>query len=518
MTNDPDALLQQAAEALKNKQYPAAESLQRKGCELLREQRAEESRIANEIEKLADIHCAQSKFDLCANEYADVVRMREKFLPENDFSILRVLYRLAKSHFEGQQYDRAESEMRRVLSMGETHTDSHETLAFCLYELGFLLYYVGKYQEAEPFLLRALPICETNFAASHHQTIQVLGGIALLYANCTDLGKDPEPYFVRVIEASKSEKELEETYLMNLGRLAGYVAERKRFEEADELYSQLLTALDASGRSGDSDLHWIAGHCVKYFESRGKGELVAHLGSEKPDSGIYGDMVQKRLAHAEQTLSEDDTEFVEALLAAGNNATFEGRYAEAEPLLLRALDASGKIHGEKSSQTLFALNRVCIISRLLKKFEQAEPAIQRALAIARECYLDHGVYPWTVENLALLREAESRIVDATEAYERAIAEFERIFGFPSYETAEALYHQSGYFLRVGDLGAAEKAIGRAISVMDKIEKLSDYEKSDYLGTLASVLEATERSSEAAEMQNRSRELFQQAKARDESEE
>jgi tetratricopeptide (TPR) repeat protein len=245
---------------------------------------------------------------------------------------------------------------------------------------------------------------------------------------------------------------------------------------------------------------------------------VAHIVSEKPESGVYGDMVQKRLAHAEQTLSEDDPEFVEALLAAGNNATFEGRYAEAEPLLLRALDASGKIHGEKSSQTLFALNRVCIISRLLKKFDQAEPAIQRALAIARECYLDHGVYPWTMENLALLREAESRIVDATGAYERAVAEFERIFGFPSYETAEALYHQSGYFLRVGDLGAAEKAIGRAISVMDKIEKLSDYEKSDYLGTLASVLEATGRSSEAAEMQNRSRELFQHAKERDESKE
>ena len=73
-------------------------------------------------------------------------------------------------------------------------------------------------------------------------------------------------------------------------------------------------------------------------------------------------------------------------------------------------------------------------------------------------------------------------------------------------------------MRVGDLGAAEKAIGRAISVMDKIEKLSDYEKSDYLATLASVLEATGRSSEAAEMQNRSRELFQQAKERDESKE
>lgn len=80
---------------------------------------------------------------------------------------------------------------------------------------------------------------------------------------------------------------------------------------------------------------------------------------------------------------------------------------------------------------------------------------------------DHGVYPWTMENLALLREAESRNGDATETYGRAVAELERIFGFPSYETAEALYHQSGYFLRVGDLGAAEKAIGRAISVMDE---------------------------------------------------
>src|SRR5438128_3658297 len=108
MTDDPNALLQQAAEALKNEQYPAAEALQRKGCEIIREQGADESRLATEIEKLADIHCVQRKFDLCANEYADAVKLREKFLAENDFSILRVLYRLAKSHFEGQQYELAE--------------------------------------------------------------------------------------------------------------------------------------------------------------------------------------------------------------------------------------------------------------------------------------------------------------------------------------------------------------------------------------------------------------------------
>ena len=117
-------------------------------------------------------------------------------------------------------------------------------------------------------------------------------------------------------------------------------------------YLQLLTVVDASGRRDDSDLHWIVSSCVKYFESRGKGESVAHLVCNRPDFGVYRDMVKERLEHAEQTLSEDDPKFVEALLAAGNNATFEGRYAEAEPLLLRALVASENIHGEKLPDSL----------------------------------------------------------------------------------------------------------------------------------------------------------------------
>jgi hypothetical protein len=42
-------------------------------------------------------------------------------------------------------------------------------------------------------------------------------------------------------------------------------------------------------------------------------------------------------------------------------------------------------------------------------------------------------------------------------------------------------------------------------------------KSDYFGTLASILETTGRDSEAAGMQNRAEQLSQEAKKRDESE-
>lgn len=43
--------------------------------------------------------------------------------------------------------------------------------------------------------------------------------------------------------------------------------------------------------------------------------------------------------------------------------------------------------------------------------------------------------------------------------------------------------------------------------MDKVEELSGYEKSDYLSTLASILEATGRKTEATEMESRAQQLF-----------
>jgi nephrocystin-3 len=217
-------------------------------------------------------------------------------------------------------------------------------------------------------------------------------------------------------------------------------------------------------------------------------------------------------------LSEDDPEFAEALSAAGNHALFEGRYQDAEPLLTRAFDAFTRVHGKKSSQAILALNRIGTIKRLLRKFDGAESAIQEAINAAKESSVDQGLYPCSLKNLALLREAENRVEDAERIYEEAVADYERSSGFASYVTAEALYHQSGCLLRMGKLLPAETAIRRAIGVMDKVEELSSYEKADYLATLASILEAAGRNSEAAEMHTQAEILFKQAEKQNENQE
>jgi tetratricopeptide (TPR) repeat protein len=511
MLTDADRLLEQANEALNNKEYARAEALRRRGCDLLREGPVDESRLATELERLADIHCIQMKFEQCANEYSKVVQMREKFLPANDFEILRPLYRLAKSQFEGQKYEAAEVEMRKALALTETRSDSAESVAFCLYELGWLLYYVGKYRESEPYLLRALPICDKIHGSSHPQTLQVLGAIALLYQNCSDIGEDPEPFFRRAIQASETNLDLRQYHLANLCRLACFLDEAKRFDDADVVFSRLLPLIKEDSEQNGSDNSWIVSGCVKYFRKRGKQDLVTDLAASRIASHeVYQEMVTRRLEHAEQTLSDDDPELVEALLNAGNHATFEGKYQEAESLLDRALAASLRIHGEDSSQTLLALTRNCIIKRLLGKFDQAELAIRQAVEGAKKNFSTDGFYPWILESLALLREAEKKTDDAAEIYAEVVSESEKICGFPSYQAVEALYHQSGFLLRMGDLVSAETAIRRAMSVMDNVEELSGYEKSDYLATLASILEATGRNTEAQAMRQRAQELLEQA--------
>jgi len=517
MSDETNNLLLQAKKALEAKQYAKAEALQAQACKLIRDERADESRLAIELEQLADIHCIQQRFDQCASEYSEVVQLREKLLPATDYNILRPLYRLAKSHFEAQKYDLAEVEMRKALALTESRSDSPESVAFCLYELGWLLYFVGKYQDAEPYLMKALPLCETVHGASHAQTVKVLGGIALLYKNCPDLGKDPETYFRRAMKASKSDPNLYGCYLVNLGRLASFLDESERLDDADGLYLELLSVIRGMP-DPDSDKQWIISDCVEYFTKRGREELVADLAPSAANRNVYAEIVKERLDHAEETLSEDDPVFAEALLTAGNNATFEGNYQEAEQLLERALAAAKRIHGEKSLQVLFALNRVCIVKRLLGKFPEADSAIQMAVSGTRECFSDQALYAWTLENLALLREAEGKADDAERSYTEAVAEYERTCGFPSYEVSEALYHQSGCLLRMGKLIPAEAAIRRAVSVMNRVEHLSDYEKSDYLGTLASILEATGRNSESEGMKSRADELFQRAQKQNENQE
>jgi len=90
------------------------------------------------------------------------------------------------------------------------------------------LYYVGRYIEAEPYLLQALPLYETLHGPNDPETVRVLERIALNYEHCPEIGKDPEPYFQKAALALKPDVEHKYEYLANLCRWAECVAKRDR--------------------------------------------------------------------------------------------------------------------------------------------------------------------------------------------------------------------------------------------------------------------------------------------------
>src|SRR6185312_3760536 len=172
--SDVQVLIAEASHALDNQQYAQAEELQRRAVQLLEEQSAESTRVADELEKLAGIHVQQGKNALAASEYERVLKSREAMVSADDSRVLRVLYSLGKAHFSDTKYDLAESAFRRGLAASETRPDSTREIAKFLCELGYLLYFVGRYREAEPYLLQALPLYEKLFGENHLATVWVL--------------------------------------------------------------------------------------------------------------------------------------------------------------------------------------------------------------------------------------------------------------------------------------------------------------------------------------------------------
>ena len=82
----------------------------------------------------------------------------------------------------------------------------------------------------------------------------------------------------------------------------------------------------------------------------------------------------------------------------------EGKYAEAEPLALQALEVSLKKNGPDHPDTATSLNNLAELYRTQAKYDLAEPLYERALAIYEKVLgPDHPSTIQTRENLAQMK-------------------------------------------------------------------------------------------------------------------
>ena len=111
----------------------------------------------------------------------------------------------------------------------------------------------------------------------------------------------------------------------------------------------------------------------------------------------------------------------ESLIADGETAYQAGRYAEAEKLFLAALKEAEEFGGQ-DPRLATSLNNLALLYKSLGKYAQADPLLRRALTIQEKALgTEHSQVATVFENYAVLLHRLNRDAEADKMEARAKA-------------------------------------------------------------------------------------------------
>ncbi len=348
------------------------------------------------------------------------------------------------------RYPEAEPLLMCALSIRQQlFGDMHPDTAQSLYNLAVFYRYRGKLKEAEPLAMRALSICEQLFGDMHPDTAQSLHNLALL---SRDLGKyaEAEPLFARTLS----------------------------------IREQLF---------GDMHLHTVESLDDLALLSRYRGKLKeAELLSTRALS-ISEQLFRKANPSTGASLHNLANLYIAASLHnLANLYRDQGKYAEAEPLLTRALSIHEQLLGDMHHSTATSLNHLATLYRDLGKYTEAESLYKRALSIREQLFGDMHLH--TVESLnglALLSRYQGKLKEAELLSTRALSIREQMLGPLHPTVAQSLNNLANFYRDQGRYTEAEPLFTRALSIREQMLGPLHPNIAQILNNLANFIETRE---------------------------
>ncbi len=157
----------------------------------------------------------------------------------------------------------------------------------------------------------------------------------------------------------------------------------------------------------------------------------------------------------------------DSIMADAVKAYQQADYAEAEKLLLAALKEAEKF-GERDPRLATSLNNLAVLYNAQGKYTEAEPLYQRSLAI-REKALgpEHPDVAQSLNNLAVLYNAQGRYAQAEPLYQRALAIREKALGPEHPNVATVLENYAALLHKLNRDAEADKMEARAQAIRAK---------------------------------------------------
>jgi tetratricopeptide (TPR) repeat protein len=172
-------------------------------------------------------------------------------------------------------------------------------------------------------------------------------------------------------------------------------------------------------------------------------------------------------------------------------------YAEAEPLVRRAIAIDEQIYGPDHPNVAIRLNNLANLLNDTNRRAEAEPLMRRALAIDENSHgPDHPTVAINLNTLAQLLHDTNRLAEAEPLMRRALAIDETNYGPDHPNVARDLNNLAAFLQDTNGLAEAERLYRRALAIDEKSYGLDHPNVAIRLSNLASLLQATNRLAEA----------------------
>ena len=176
----------------------------------------------------------------------------------------------------------------------------------------------------------------------------------------------------------------------------------------------------------------------------------------------------RALAIKEKALGPEHEEVATTLVNMGLLYVRQGRYAEAEPLYRRTLAIREKALGPEHSDVGTALNGIAMLYVYQGRYADAEPLYSRTLAIKEKALgREHEEVGTALDNIAVLYVYQGRYGEAEPLYRRALAIAEKALGPDHSKVGTTLSNLAFLYMSLGRYADAEPLYMRTLAIKEK---------------------------------------------------
>jgi tetratricopeptide (TPR) repeat protein len=167
-----------------------------------------------------------------------------------------------------------------------------------------------------------------------------------------------------------------------------------------------------------------------------------------------------------------------------------GDYAQARPLYVRVLEIREKALGADHPGTAESLNNLALLLQAQGDLSGARPLFERALSIREKVFgSDHPVTAESLNNFAGLLRTRGNVTGARPLFERALEIREKMLGPQHPDTAVSLVNLASLLQAQGELVRARRLYRRALKILKKVLGPDHPDTAKAINNLAGLLQA-----------------------------